>query len=195
MSSRTTVMFRFRVHEYEAWKAVVDGHEDGAPSHGGVGHHVPARRGGSPWRSRCWSVRVTGRRDWLVEDDLAGRSRPRGQRCRCARTWPDHSSTWRSRTPSWCTRNRRSPRQHPAPPLESRRRPAPSRSDRRYRSSAIERVEKRSFEITFQNTGEGVPVAPSASEREACAPSSPAVSAAAATTAERPGAAGPVRDE
>ena len=40
MSSRTTVMFRFRVHEYEAWKAVFDGHEEARVRHGGVGHRV-----------------------------------------------------------------------------------------------------------------------------------------------------------
>ena len=40
MSSRTTVMFRFRVHEYEAWKAVFDGHEEARLRHGGVGHRI-----------------------------------------------------------------------------------------------------------------------------------------------------------
>ena len=40
MSSRTTVMFRFRVNEYEAWKAVFDGHEEARVRHGGVGHRV-----------------------------------------------------------------------------------------------------------------------------------------------------------
>ena len=40
MSSRTTVLFRFRVAEYEAWKAVFDGHEEARVRHGGVGHRV-----------------------------------------------------------------------------------------------------------------------------------------------------------
>ena len=40
MSSRTTVLFRFRVHEYEAWKAVFDGHEEARVRHGGVGHRI-----------------------------------------------------------------------------------------------------------------------------------------------------------
>jgi ATP dependent DNA ligase domain len=40
MSSRTTLMFRFRVHEYEAWKAVFDGHEEARVRHGAVGHRV-----------------------------------------------------------------------------------------------------------------------------------------------------------
>jgi hypothetical protein len=40
MSNSTTLMFRFRVHEYEAWKAVFDGHEEARVRHGGVGHRV-----------------------------------------------------------------------------------------------------------------------------------------------------------
>ena len=40
MSSRTTVLFRCRVHEYEAWKAVFDGHEEARVRHGGVGHRI-----------------------------------------------------------------------------------------------------------------------------------------------------------
>ncbi len=40
MSSRTTVLFRCRVHEYEVWKAVFDGHEEARVRHGGVGHRI-----------------------------------------------------------------------------------------------------------------------------------------------------------
>jgi hypothetical protein len=40
MSSRTTVLVRLRVHDYEAWKAVFDGHEEARVRHGGVGHRI-----------------------------------------------------------------------------------------------------------------------------------------------------------
>jgi hypothetical protein len=40
VSSRTTVLMRFRVHEYETWKAVFDAHEEARIRHGGVGHRV-----------------------------------------------------------------------------------------------------------------------------------------------------------
>ena len=40
MSSRTTVMFRFHVHDYEAFKTAFDGHEEARVRHGGVGHRI-----------------------------------------------------------------------------------------------------------------------------------------------------------
>jgi hypothetical protein len=40
MSSRTTVHVRLRVHDYESWKAVFDGHEEARVRHGGVGHRI-----------------------------------------------------------------------------------------------------------------------------------------------------------
>jgi hypothetical protein len=40
MSNGTTVLVRLRVHEYETWKAVFDGHEEARVRHGGVGHRI-----------------------------------------------------------------------------------------------------------------------------------------------------------
>jgi hypothetical protein len=40
MSSSTTVLIRFRVQEYETWKAVFDGHKEARVRHGGIGHRI-----------------------------------------------------------------------------------------------------------------------------------------------------------
>ena len=40
MNSRTTVLVRLRVHEYETWKAAFDGHEEARVRHGAVGHRI-----------------------------------------------------------------------------------------------------------------------------------------------------------
>jgi hypothetical protein len=40
MSSRTTVLMRFRIREYETWKAAFDGHEEARVRHGGIGHRL-----------------------------------------------------------------------------------------------------------------------------------------------------------
>src|SRR5262245_16627486 len=40
MNSSTTVLVRLRVEDYEAWKAVFDGHEEARVRHGCVGHRI-----------------------------------------------------------------------------------------------------------------------------------------------------------
>ena len=40
MSTGTTVLMRLRIHEFETWKAVFDGHEEARVRHGGVGHRI-----------------------------------------------------------------------------------------------------------------------------------------------------------
>ena len=40
MNSHTTVLVRLRVHDYDAWKVVFDGHEEARVRHGGVGHRI-----------------------------------------------------------------------------------------------------------------------------------------------------------
>ena len=87
MSSRTTVMFRFRVHDYEAFKAVFDDHEEARVRHGGVGHRILRDAQDALALTVLVDFTSLGGATGFVKDiaDL----RPRGQRCRGRRArWP-----------------------------------------------------------------------------------------------------------